>query len=201
VHDRTAIAVAHTETSAAGPTVVVDRVVRFVPTKRRRVDLAEVEETVWSLSRSYNRAQVQCDPFQAVLMCQNLRRRGVRIDEVAFSQTFIGRLALNLYRQLRDRTIALPDDELLLDELASVQLREVGPNTFRLDHAAGGHDDQAIAVALAALELARASQPGRVWFLPPSGRQVRKPSPAARSVRRSPTPLGYDWSCPVPLQR
>ncbi len=191
VRDRTAIAVAHAERGVDGPTVVVDRVVRFIPSKGRPVDLAEVEETVFMLSRSYNRAHVKADPYQAILMAQGLRRRGVQIEQFTFSQSNVGRLALNLYRLFRGRRIALPNDELLLDELASVQLREVGPNTFRMDHAAGAHDDQAIAVGLCAIELAGERQAGPAH----SSAQVA----SRRSLPATPTSLvGGDTGVATP---
>ena len=93
------------------------------------------------------------DPHQAALMTQNLRKRGVKLSEYVFSQQSISRLALNLHGLLRDHRIGLPDDPDLLDELAAVELREVSPGVYRVDHSRNAHDDRAIAVGLAALEL------------------------------------------------
>lgn len=42
---------------------------------------------------------------------------------------------------------------LLLDELATVRLRESRPGVYRLDHDAGEHDARAVALGLAALAL------------------------------------------------
>jgi hypothetical protein len=47
----------------------------------------------------------------------------------------------------------LPDDELLLAEFAAVRLRKNSLGIYRLDHDAGQHDDQAIALALGAHHL------------------------------------------------
>jgi hypothetical protein len=58
-----------------------------------------------------------------------------------------------LYRVIRDRQVALPDDTELLAELKSVRLRESGVGQFRLDHDQGQHDDQAVAVGLLAVTL------------------------------------------------
>lgn len=152
-HDATAIAVAHAEEDAGATRVVVDQVRAFVPSRGKPVDLAVVEATVEELARSYNGARVVFDPHQAALMTQNLRRRGVKLSEYVFSQQSISRLALNLYQLLRDHRIGLPDDAELLDELASVELRETSPGVYRVDHSRNAHDDRAIAVGLAALEL------------------------------------------------
>jgi len=45
------------------------------------------------------------------------------------------------------------DDAELLEELATVRLRESTPGTYGLDHDASGHDDRAVALGLAALAL------------------------------------------------
>ena len=54
---------------------------------------------------------------------------------------------------VREHRMALPDDAELLDELATVRLRESTPGVYRLDHDASGHDDRAVAIGLAALAL------------------------------------------------
>jgi hypothetical protein len=86
-------------------------------------------------------------------MSQRLRSRGVSIDEFAFTQSSIGRLAVNLHTSIRDHRLALPDDEGLIDELLNVRIRKTGPNQFRLDHDPDRHDDRAIALALCAVSL------------------------------------------------
>jgi hypothetical protein len=48
----------------------------------------------------------------------------------------------------------------LIDELAGVVLRETAPGVYRLDHAAGKHDDRAVALALAAQALIAEGDPG-----------------------------------------
>jgi phage FluMu gp28-like protein len=51
---------------------------------------------------------------------------------------------------LSDRLLDLPDDDALADELANVQLREMSPGVYRMDHSADRHDDRAVALALGA---------------------------------------------------
>jgi phage terminase large subunit-like protein len=181
-NDRTAIAVCHADPGADGPTVVCDRIALFVPTKGKPIDLHEVEEMVFLLAGEYRAAKVVCDPYQAVLMISNLRRRGLKVEPFTFSQATIGRLAVNLYRLLRDRRLALPDDERLLDELARVRLVETAPNVIRLDHASGEHDDQTIALSLAALELAGESQSGPASVTRATGGPIARPKSGARAM-------------------
>ncbi len=152
--DATVIVVADSEGRGDDRCVIVDRVEVFAPRPGRPVDLKVVEEAIRHVSRSYNRARVIADPWQALLMIGQLRSTGVSIDEFPFTQQSIGRIALTLYGLLRDRRIGLPDDEALLDELANVRLRESSPGVFRLDHDANRHDDRAIALALCAHALA-----------------------------------------------
>lgn len=158
--DSAVVAVCHAEREGDVVRVMVDRVDAFVPRKDRPVDLAVVEETVALVARRYNHARVMFDPHQAALMMQNLKRRGVRVEEYVFTQTSISRVAINMFRLLRDRRLGLPNDEALLDELAHVRLRETSPGVFRIDHDSDRHDDRAIAVGLAALQLAGESQHG-----------------------------------------
>lgn len=75
------------------------------------------------------------------------------IDEFTLSSSSVGRLASTLHLLIRNRALALPDDPDLLDELASVRLRETSPGVLRMDHEPGAHDDRAIALALAAQQL------------------------------------------------
>ena len=65
----------------------------------------------------------------------------------------MGRLATTVHLLLREHRLALPQDPQLLDELANVRLRETSPGVYRMDHDPDKHDDQAIALALAANHL------------------------------------------------
>ncbi len=82
-------------------------------------------------------------------MLQRLRGRGLVAEEFPFTAASVGRLASGLFNAIRDRAVALPPDEDLLDELQHVRLRESSPGVFRMDHDAGRHDDHVVALALA----------------------------------------------------
>jgi hypothetical protein len=148
VNDRTVLAVMHREDSPAGRRVVLDRIVRWQGTKTSPVDLGDVRETLVGLAREYNGAPVVLDPHEAVLLAQESRAQGVHVNEFAFTATSVGRLALSLHQAIRNHRLALPGDEELIDELASVRLRKNTLGVYRLDHDSGQHDDQAVTLAL-----------------------------------------------------
>jgi hypothetical protein len=151
--DRTAVAVAHTEPSPAGRRVVVDRVLRWQGTRLRPVQLGEVEAALLRLHREYHGAPLVFDFHQAAQLTERLRAAGVRCLEYPFTVAGVNRLARVLHGALRDRAIGLPDDPELLAELREVRIVATGPGTVKLDNPPGTHDDQAVAVALAAAQL------------------------------------------------
>ena len=182
-HDRTAVAVCHAEPTGDGRRrVVLDRLVVFVGTRSRPVQLADVEAALLEVHRAF-RPRVRLDPWQAVGLAQRLRTAGVRVDEYAFSSQSVGRLASTLHLLLRDRLLALPADEELLDELANVRLRETSPGVVRMDHDPGRHDDRAVALALAATELL-ATPGGTRWEAPAGSRSDRRLPVTQQTLRR-----------------
>lgn len=128
--------------------VRLDRIGVWRGSRLKPVSLGEVEEWLHRASDEYG-AEVVFDWWQAAQLTERLRRGGVRMLEYPFSAQSVGKLASVLFQLLRERSIQLPDDEALLDELRNVRLRETSPGVIRMDHDAGGHDDQAIALALA----------------------------------------------------
>lgn len=102
---------------------------------------------------SQSAATVVVDPWRAAALTQNLRNRRVRVKEFPFTAQSVGRLAITLYRLLRDHQVALPDDPDLIDELVNVKLVETAPSSYRIDHDSSQHDDRVISLALAAHRL------------------------------------------------
>jgi hypothetical protein len=164
-HDRTVAAVCHGEIvgdpgQPVGVRVVVDRLQVWAGQGREReVQLDEVAEWLAWASSSYGRAEVIFDPSQAILLAQQLRKRGVVMREFTFHPRSVSQLALTLHGLIRSRRLALPDDEDLVAELGSVTLRETSPGTFRVDHDPDKHDDRAIALALAAYRIVERGAP------------------------------------------
>ncbi len=164
VNDRTVLTVMHTEETPAGRRVVLDRIVRWQGSRSAPVDLGEVRDTLLALTMDYYSAEVVLDPHQTVLIAQEARARGVMVHEFAFTATSVGRLALSLHQAIKNHRMALPDDEVLLDELISVRLRKNTLGVYRLDHDSGQHDDQAIALALGAHYLLDADGSAEAWI-------------------------------------
>lgn len=175
--DRTVAAVCHGERirgaddATVGVRVVLDRMMVWQGSRLRPVRLAEVEEWLEQASRSYRRAPVRFDPWQAAGSMQRLQARRVPVEEYVFAPASVGRLAVTLLTLVRERALALPDDPELLDELANVRLRETSPGVLRLDHDPDGHDDRAVALALAAAHVVERFRGG------PSKGRVYRPRP------------------------
>jgi phage terminase large subunit-like protein len=144
VHDQAVLAVCHRD----GERVVLDRMHAWKGSRLRPVREHDVEATLLEAHRAYNRPEALLDPWQTKGMAQRLRGEGVNVTEFTFSAQSVGRIALVLYRLLRDHQVALDDDGDLLTELARVQLRETAPGVYRMDHAHGEHDDRAVALAM-----------------------------------------------------
>ena len=106
------------------------------------------------------------DPWQSVHLAQRLRGRQIKVEEFTFSSASVGRLALTLHRLLREQLLDLPDDSGLVDELASVVLRETQPGNYRIDTTGNGHDDRVISLALCAQKLAAARSRGGRYLIP-----------------------------------
>lgn len=147
--DATVAAVCHLEAD----TVVLDRMAVWTPRAGQEVQLAAVQAWLEEASKHYFRAPLIFDPYQAAQLAQSVRKTGLTAKEFVFSSASVGKLAVNLHNLLRDRRLALPDDAALLDELRNVRLKETSPGVLRLDHDPDKHDDRAVALALAALEL------------------------------------------------
>lgn len=195
--DRTVIAVMHAETGISGRRVVLDRMLVFAGSRLHPVKLDDIELALLEVQRSYRPTKVICDPWQAVGLAQRLRGRGLTIEEFNFTAMSVGRLAALLFRALRDHEIALPDDPDLLEELAGVRLRENSVGALRLDHDASGHDDRAVALALALQSLV-SSPRGRATLAIPQGRALPGMIPregVAGQIERA------AWAPPVQPQR
>jgi len=149
VNDRTVLTVMHAEDTAAGRRVVLDSIDRWKGSRSAPVDLGTVRDTLIARAAEYGASAI-VDPHQAVLIAQEARAAGVVVHEFPFTAASVGRLALSLHQAIRNHRIALPDDEDLLGELVAVRLRKNTLGIYRLDHDAGQHDDQAIALALGA---------------------------------------------------
>lgn len=153
--DATVMVVAHKEPvdpdDRFGPhRLVVDHLERWQGSKKEPVQLKAVEDWLVEVSMKYNRAAIHGDPDQFVGTLQNLNRRGVKAAEWIFSAKSVGQVATALVQTFRNGLIHVPRAKVLKDELLRVKLRESAPGVTRLDHERSGHDDQAVAIGMAA---------------------------------------------------
>ncbi|MDQ3218234.1 MAG: hypothetical protein M3Q18_10370 [Actinomycetota bacterium] len=151
-NDRSVATVCHVEEGGVSHDekrrVVLDRIAVWQGTRKDPVQLSDVEAWLLHASKDYNNAALIFDPWQAAGTMQRLRTQGVRVVEFSFTAASVGKLAVALHNALRNRSLALPDDPDLIDELSNVRIRESTPNVYRLDHVPGQHDDRAISLAL-----------------------------------------------------
>lgn len=192
-HDRSVITICHGERVEGDRDrlrVVCDRQLVFSGSRDAPVALDAVEEAMLEVHRRY-RARFVLDPWQGIGLAQRLRAKGCRIDEFTFSSGSVARLAVTLYALLRDRLLALPNDDGLRDELANVRLRETAPGVVRIEHDAGRHDDRVISLALAAQALALRPG-GRGSFESAAGARLlpRESQGDVNSPEMSPAPRG-----------
>jgi phage terminase large subunit-like protein len=188
--DATVACVCHSERipGTDTPRIVLDRMGVWKGSRLKPVQLGRVEEWVEEVSRRYGRAKVRFDPYQAVHMAQRLKKTGISVDEFTFGPASVGKLATLMLQLIGEHTLALPDDEDLLDELRNVRVKESSPGVFRMDHDRGRHDDRVISLALAAswlVEHARGG--GEIHVGHPFLEQKR-----ARE-RRNKLPTGFIW--------
>ena len=147
--DAAVLSVCHAVSTPEGRVIVLDRQQVWQGTRRKPVDIGEVEATCRMAHETYNRAPLVCDPWNSAQLMQNLKAKRVPILEYIFTAQSVGRLAQRLYNVLREHALDLPQsDEGLRDELANVRINETSPGVFRMDHDPDKHDDRAISLAL-----------------------------------------------------
>ncbi|MDE3205146.1 MAG: hypothetical protein KGQ66_13125 [Acidobacteriota bacterium] len=174
-HDRTAIAVVHTELAGVGDVrsrrFVVDRLEVREGSPGAPVNLEEVERVLVAISEHYRRPVFRFDPWQAELLIERLRRRGLSVEKRAYSAVLFDQIATQLAALFREDLISIPADGALLDELATVKVTERSPGRLRIDTRPGGRDDRAMAlgyaVTLASERLGSASR-----FVSPAQREA-----------------------------
>ncbi len=120
----------------------------WLPEDGKPIDLMKLEEEIVALHKLYG-FDLFYDPWQAELLAQRLRSRGVRTHEVPFSGPNLQKMASATVETFSEGQIALYDDAALLDDLRSLKVIEKSYG-YRIDaeRGAAGHADRAIALAL-----------------------------------------------------
>jgi hypothetical protein len=200
--DPTVGVVAHVEVRDGRDVYVVDRLQRWVPSKGRPVDLAEVQAWVVEINRAYRPGLVAIESWQAFSMLGTLRSLGVPVQEFVASGPSSSRVALALFDAIKATSLDLPDDPELIRELQEVRLVASGgaAERYRLDHSSGKHNDQAVAIGIALLQLME-NRPSNYAGL---GEGIAAASPSQSSSWADPavsshaTPTDGGWSAVDP---
>lgn len=164
---------------------VVDDLVRWKGDRGNPVALDDVASEIVAMTQRFGRVSWTFDAWQSELLAQQLRRQGIPVETVQFTSGLNHEIATALVNRLRDRTIVLPWDEVLRDELYNVRVVETNvPNQVKLDHAREKHNDHSIAIGLALTRLATAI-PSSIWspVASSSGASHRTPQQSAQ-IRR-----------------
>lgn len=187
--DRTALAIVR----ADGNTTVVDGLALWSGTPRQRVQLAEVEEVIVELARRFRPVQIVLDPFQGLLLADRLKDRGLRVREYPFTSASRAALFDTLLQLIRQRRLRSFPHPTLREELTGLRWIEKA-GVLRPDHPATGHDDAAVAVALAAQAVVAqdGAEPGGQVFVDILGAGWDPPRRRRPLVRTYPAASGPD---------
>ncbi|MCE9604435.1 MAG: phage terminase family protein [Planctomycetia bacterium] len=114
----------------------------------KTLDLMKLEEEIVRLHKEYG-FDLFYDPWQAELLAQRLRSRGISVHEVPFSGPNLQKMASATVETFSEGQIELYNDAALLDDLRSLKVVEKSYG-YRIDaeRGAAGHADRAIALAL-----------------------------------------------------
>jgi hypothetical protein len=159
--DRTAAAVVHRAVSEISPagSVVLDDLAVWQGTRRRPVEIADVERWIEGAVGRFRPRKVLVDPWQAQATIQAFAGRWP-IEEFAFTPQAVARLSSNLYHLIHAGQLRLYPDEELERELSALEAVQTSYG-WRIDHKPGKHDDRAMALGIAALAAASEPAPGR----------------------------------------
>ncbi len=185
VNDRTVLAIGHRD----GDRVELDRMQCWQGSRKQPVDFAEVEQFIVASHHRFG-FTLRLDPWQGLDLAQRLRGQGVRAEEFTFSPASKQRLAATLLSTINVGNLALYEAEGLRDELLALRLVQTRSGVWTFDHARGGHDDRAVALALVVVALlerpvgssyapAFAAPPERSRWDPDGSVFGRRPAPVA----------------------
>jgi phage terminase large subunit-like protein len=166
-HDPAVAVVAHLEPdtywneTGGLPTVVVDRIERWHGSHEQPVDLDTVESWLHDTAHGYSRAHIVMDSWQGAGMAQRLRNQHLKVTDINFTAELNDHLARTLLPLLRGQRLSLPHDPVLVDELVNVRVIEPRPGKYKIEHDTIRHNDQTIAIALAAQHLLNAKPRAR----------------------------------------
>lgn len=151
-----ALAVLHR--TAGGP-VVIDRVAHWAGTKQAPLGYEWVCEQIARIANEYGVREVVGDQYCAAIIKQHFDKLGIRYREYTFGAHTRADLFGNLKHLLVQRKIELLDEPKLLHQLRALEERSASSGNIDIRPGYGTKDDVAVAVALAAFELAKRRPP------------------------------------------
>ena len=156
VNDRTVFCIGHREEGRT----ILDLMETWQGSRSAPVNFAAVGEAVLDLCRRFKVDRLVLDPWQGLEMAGRLKAEGVKVREFHFSPQSKMRLASSLLHALNTDALDLYEANGLRDELVALRVTQTGTGMFAFDHAAGEHDDRAVALSMMLVELTdRASRP------------------------------------------
>jgi phage terminase large subunit-like protein len=115
--------------------------------------LTEVAE----IARRYRITSLRTDQASAVPIREGLARRGIDANYQPWTSESKVAAFTALKMGLNNRSVELPNDSSLIEELVSLEARPTPNGSTRIAAASSGHDDRAIAVAACVQALERPS--------------------------------------------
>lgn len=116
------------------------------------VSIAAVERAVADAARRFSGLQVYADTWQTQGSIERLQNAGVRIRPFNFTSGSVQKLSATLYSLITSGTLRVYPDPGLEREVLDLRVVQKAGG-WRVDHAAGGYSDRAMALALAALHV------------------------------------------------
>jgi len=113
------------------------------PSRGGEIDLEEVGREVMALHALFGLRRVVFDAWQAVLLAQQLKRLGLKVEAKQFTREFWDELARLFVSMFREQQAQIYGDETLLGDLGRARLVE-GPYGVKVDSprsAGTGHGD------------------------------------------------------------
>jgi phage terminase large subunit-like protein len=147
--DTTAVVASHVHPVTYQLTVDAVRILRG--TKAKPVSLSTLEDVIVDLARVLGTRKVTCDQWQASMLAERLRARGLSVHLVTCDVARLDRMATHLKTWFARRTIRIPNHPGLIEQLETLVGEEMRRrDKVRFTAYGEAHDDAAIALCLSA---------------------------------------------------
>jgi hypothetical protein len=146
--DLTAAVICHLDED----TVVLDRINTWTGTSEHPVQISDVEIWLTQAPTTYHPVTVILDPWQAIGLAQRLKRQRIRVEEYNFTAPSAASPPPST-SSLANTASHSPKTSSFSMNSPTYDSAKPPPGVYRMDHDPDKHDDQAIALALAANHL------------------------------------------------